>query len=87
MVKNKFTTSVMRADQAESKIIGARLPSVRMPLYSSSRIVVCDQDYIVALLHEDLDTLGKDLKLKQSSGEQDLLPFVLEAIEYCKTSL
>jgi len=43
-----------------------------------------DENYLKSRVQEELVALKSDLKLKQSSAELELLPFVLEAIDYCE---
>jgi len=83
MVRNKHNTSI-KVHDAESKILGNRLPTVSMPNYALSRIVTCEQEYVAQLYRDDLQVLRQDLKLKQSCGEEDLFPYVLEAIDVCE---
>jgi hypothetical protein len=86
MVRNKHNTSI-KVHDAESKILGNRLPTVSMPNYALSRIVTCEQEYVAQLYRDDLQVLRQDLKLKQSCGEDDLFPYVLEAIDVCEQNL
>jgi len=55
--------------------------------YKHSRVRVSDESYWKAGLQADLRALRDDLKLKQSCQENELLPFVNEAIEYCESEL
>lgn len=86
MVRNKYNTSVKLHDE-ESKILGNRLPTVNMPSYGLSRIVTCEEEYVAQRVRDDLQILRQDLKLKQSCGEDDLLPYVVEAIDACESNL
>lgn len=89
MVRNKFNTSVRVHDptQDNNKILGSRLPTVSQTPYSLSRIVTCEKEYIAQQYRDDLVILRQDHKLKQSCGEVDLLPYVVEAIQFCEQSL
>ena len=56
MVRNKHNTSI-KVHDAESKILGNRLPTVSMPSYALSRIVTCEQEYVAQLYRDDLQFL------------------------------
>lgn len=75
----------MVADNTESKIMGSRIPYVNSPLYHKSRIRVADELYIAALFAEDIEILKRDLNFKQSCGENEIQPFIIEAISHCET--
>ena len=48
--------------------------------YSNNKIQLNTRQFYKSLLEQDLHDLEEDWKLKQSSGEPELLPFVEEAL-------
>jgi hypothetical protein len=52
--------------------------------YHSSRILLRVKQLEVDDMQRDLDLLEADLKLMQSSNEYEKIPYIVEAIDYCK---
>lgn len=58
-----------------------------MSEYHASRLLISDSNIEVLDLERDLEQLEKDLKLMQSSNEYVKIPYIVEAIDYCRSEI
>ena len=58
-----------------------------MSEYHASRLLISDSNIEIMDLERDLEQLEKDLKLMQSSNEYVKIPYIVEAIDYCRSEI
>lgn len=86
MIRNKSNINV-KTKTDSIKILESRLPSVHDQEYSASRVLISDEKYIREMLQNDLTTLKANFTEKKRAKEDQLLPSVTEAIDYCEAQL
>lgn len=87
MIRNKSNINIKHFSQQSHLILESRLPTVYDESYSSSRVRVSDEKYIKEVLQTDLKILRNNFSEKKRAKEDELLPFVTEAIDYCEAQL
>jgi hypothetical protein len=84
MIRNKSNINIKHFSHQSHLILESRLPTVYDESYSSSRVRVSDEKYIKEVLQTDLKILRNNFSEKKRAKEDELLPFVNEAIDYCE---
>ena len=87
MIRNKSNINVMTAADNSNVILESRLPTIYDEHYRPSRIRVSDHKHIRDNITKDLNLLQANYKEKKRAKEDELLPFVSEAIQFCETQL
>lgn len=87
MIRNKSNINVRTAADSTETILESRLPTIYDESYLPSRIRISDLKYIKDNLNKDLQLLRDNFKEKKRAKEDELLPFVTEAIQFCETQL
>lgn len=88
MVRNQSNTIVKDLEFSTSDLIlNAKSPSVHEMEYWPSRVRVSDQEHVKKAIEDDLETLRKDVKFRESCSEVEVIPFLINAIEFEQNQL
>lgn len=84
MVRNKSNISIKVSEPGEQVVMDSILPRVDQAAYSLSRVRLADEAYLRGQYQAELAVLESNLKFRQSCAEEEVVPYVLEALVYCK---